>query len=84
MTIPQTQYVIAEAPVTTVNSGQMKAVTQTHYVISEGQSEMDLKQNSRLDVPQTQTDTSIQQNAQFIITSTANGTGTTEVPMTKP
>ncbi|XP_072885718.1 PR domain zinc finger protein 10 isoform X3 [Hemitrygon akajei] len=85
MTIPQTQYVIAEAPVATVNSGQMKAVTQTHYVISEGQTEMDLKQNSRLDVPQTQTDTSLQQqNAQFIITSTANGNGTTEVPITKP
>ncbi|GCB60414.1 hypothetical protein scyTo_0011130, partial [Scyliorhinus torazame] len=87
MTIPQTQYVIAEAPVTTVNSGQVKAVTQTHYVISEGQPELDMKQNSavRLGVPQTQTDTSLQQqNAQFIITSTASGNGTTEVPITKP
>ncbi|XP_078386813.1 PR domain zinc finger protein 10 isoform X1 [Cetorhinus maximus] len=87
MTIPQTQYVIAEAPVATVNSGQVKAVTQTHYVISEGQPELDMKQNSavRLGVPQTQTDTSLQQqNAQFIITSTASGNGTTEVPITKP
>ncbi|XP_067910350.1 PR domain zinc finger protein 10 [Heterodontus francisci] len=87
MTIPQTQYVIAEAPVATVNSGQVKAVTQTHYVISEGQPELDLKQNAavRLGVPQTQTDTSLQQqNAQFIITSTASGNGTTEVPITKP
>ncbi|XP_067826896.1 PR domain zinc finger protein 10 [Heptranchias perlo] len=87
MTIPQTQYVIAETPVTTVSSGQVKAVTQTHYVISEGQPELDLKQNAavRLGVPQTQTDSALQQqNAQFIITSTANGNGTTEGPITKP
>ncbi|XP_060702784.1 PR domain zinc finger protein 10 isoform X3 [Hemiscyllium ocellatum] len=87
MTIPQTQYVIAEGPVATVNSGQVKAVTQTHYVISEGQPELDVKQNAavRLGVPQTQTDTTLQQpNAQFIITSTASGNGSTEVPITKP
>uniref|UniRef100_A0A803YBE0 PR/SET domain 10 n=1 Tax=Meleagris gallopavo TaxID=9103 RepID=A0A803YBE0_MELGA len=52
MTIPQGQYVITETavgtPVTTVNTGQVKAVTQTHYVISEGQPDLDVKQNSSL------------------------------------
>ncbi|XP_048471338.1 PR domain zinc finger protein 10 [Rhincodon typus] len=35
MTIPQTQYVIAEAPVATVNSGQVKAVTQERQRYSQ-------------------------------------------------
>ncbi|KYO35748.1 PR domain zinc finger protein 10 isoform B [Alligator mississippiensis] len=52
MAIPQGQYVIAETavgtPVTTVNTGQVKAVTQTHYVMSEGQTDLDVKQNSSL------------------------------------
>ncbi|XP_042199799.1 PR domain zinc finger protein 10 isoform X2 [Callorhinchus milii] len=90
MAIPQTQYVIAETPVTTVNSGQVKAVTQTHYVISEGQPEVELKQNPavRLGASQAQTDTSLQQQqphpTQFIITTTANGNPASDVPITKP
>uniref|UniRef100_A0A8C0B5D6 PR domain zinc finger protein 10 n=1 Tax=Buteo japonicus TaxID=224669 RepID=A0A8C0B5D6_9AVES len=102
MTIPQGQYVITETavgtPVTTVNTGQVKAVTQTHYVISEGQSDLNVKQNSSLssevqvDVsqPPAHTDTlesqtsSQQQTTQYIITTTTNGNGGSEVHITKP
>uniref|UniRef100_A0A8C2T1N0 PR domain zinc finger protein 10 n=1 Tax=Coturnix japonica TaxID=93934 RepID=A0A8C2T1N0_COTJA len=102
MTIPQGQYVITETavgtPVTTVNTGQVKAVTQTHYVISEGQPDLDVKQNSSLSSevqvgvsqPPTHTDTlesqtsNQQQTTQYIITTTTNGNGGSEVHITKP
>ncbi|KAM9657256.1 PR domain zinc finger protein 10 isoform 4-T5 [Morphnus guianensis] len=102
MTIPQGQYVITETavgtPVTTVNTGQVKAVTQTHYVISEGQSDLDVKQNSSLSSevqvgvsqPPAHTDTlesqtsGQQQTTQYIITTTTNGNGGSEVHITKP
>uniref|UniRef100_A0A8C0FPX7 PR domain zinc finger protein 10 n=1 Tax=Bubo bubo TaxID=30461 RepID=A0A8C0FPX7_BUBBB len=102
MTIPQGQYVITETavgtPVTTVNTGQVKAVTQTHYVISEGQPDLDGKQNSSLssevqvgvsqppahtDALESQT-SSQQQTTQYIITTTTNGNGGSEVHITKP
>ncbi|XP_059685597.1 PR domain zinc finger protein 10 isoform X6 [Gavia stellata] len=102
MTIPQGQYVITETavgtPVTTVNTGQVKAVTQTHYVISEGQPDLDVKQNSSLssevqvgvsqppahaDTLESQT-SGQQQTTQYIITTTTNGTGGSEVHITKP
>ncbi|NXY49852.1 PRD10 protein, partial [Ceuthmochares aereus] len=102
MTIPQGQYVITETavgtPVTTVNTGQVKAVTQTHYVISEGQPDLDVKQNSSLSSevpvgvsqPPAHTDTlesqtsNQQQTTQYIITTTTNGNGGSEVHITKP
>ncbi|XP_074018419.1 PR domain zinc finger protein 10 isoform X5 [Numenius arquata] len=102
MTIPQGQYVITETavgtPVTTVNTGQVKAVTQTHYVISEGQPDLDVKQNSSLpsevqvgvSQPPAHTDslesqTSSQQpTTQYIITTTTNGSGGSEVHIAKP
>ncbi|XP_071883706.1 PR domain zinc finger protein 10 isoform X5 [Anas platyrhynchos] len=102
MTIPQGQYVITETavgtPVTTVNTGQVKAVTQTHYVISEGQPDLDVKQNSSLssevqvgvsqppahaDTLESQTSNQ-QQTTQYIITTTTNGNGGSEVHITKP
>ncbi|XP_056178687.1 PR domain zinc finger protein 10 isoform X4 [Falco biarmicus] len=102
MTIPQGQYVITETavgtPVTTVNTGQVKAVTQTHYVISEGQPDLDVKQNSSLSSevqvgvsqPPAHTDSlepqtsGQQQTTQYIITTTTNGNGSSEVHITKP
>uniref|UniRef100_A0A671KTP3 PR domain zinc finger protein 10 n=1 Tax=Sinocyclocheilus anshuiensis TaxID=1608454 RepID=A0A671KTP3_9TELE len=91
MALPHTQYVIAEAstPVTAaVNSSQVKT---THYVISEGQTELDGKQ---VNVPSTaaqvhpdpleQPAVSQQTTTQYIITTTTNGTGTSEVHITKP
>ncbi|XP_061224544.1 PR domain zinc finger protein 10 isoform X1 [Neopsephotus bourkii] len=102
MTIPQGQYVITETavgtPVTTVNTGQVKAVTQTHYVISEGQPDLEAKQNSSLPsevqvgVPQPavptdtlESQTSTQQpTTQYIITTTTNGSGGSEVHISKP
>ncbi|XP_061870079.1 PR domain zinc finger protein 10 isoform X4 [Colius striatus] len=102
MTIPQGQYVITETavgtPVTTVNTGQVKAVTQTHYVISEGQPDLDVKQNSSLSTevqvgvsqPPAPTDplesqaSTQQQTTQYIITTTTNGNGGSEVHITKP
>uniref|UniRef100_A0A6I8NUG5 PR domain zinc finger protein 10 n=1 Tax=Ornithorhynchus anatinus TaxID=9258 RepID=A0A6I8NUG5_ORNAN len=102
MTIPQGQYVIAETavatPVTTVNTGQVKAVTQTHYVISEGQPDLEEKQASALSSgvqvgvsqPPAHTDalepqtTNPQQTTQYIITTTTNGNGSSEVHITKP
>ncbi|XP_030918601.1 PR domain zinc finger protein 10 isoform X6 [Geospiza fortis] len=101
MTIPQGQYVITETavgtPVTTVNTGQVKAVTQTHYVISEGQPDLDGKQNSSLSSevqvgisqPTAHTDplesqtTNQQQTTQYIITTTTNGSGGSEVHISK-
>ncbi|XP_062364780.1 PR domain zinc finger protein 10 isoform X5 [Cinclus cinclus] len=102
MTIPQGQYVITETavgtPVTTVNTGQVKAVTQTHYVISEGQPDLDGKQNSSLSSevqvgvsqPTAHTDplesqtSNQQQTTQYIITTTTNGSGGSEVHISKP
>ncbi|KAM4646408.1 PR domain zinc finger protein 10 isoform 7-T9 [Amazona ochrocephala] len=102
MTIPQGQYVITETavgtPVTTVNTGQVKAVTQTHYVISEGQPDLEAKQNSSLpsevqvgvsqppvptDTLESQTSTQ-QPTTQYIITTTTNGSGGSEVHISKP
>ena len=71
---------------------------QTHYVISEGQSDLDVKQNSSLSSevqvgvsqPPAHTDTlesqtsSQQQTTQYIITTTTNGNGSSEVHITKP
>ncbi|XP_043850693.1 PR domain zinc finger protein 10 isoform X2 [Dromiciops gliroides] len=100
MAIPQGQYVIAETavttPVTTVNTGQVKAVTQTHFVISEGQPEIEEKQTSALtsgvqvgvSQPSTHADalesqtTNPPQTTQYIITTT-NGNGNSEVHITK-
>ncbi|NXU84350.1 PRD10 protein, partial [Xiphorhynchus elegans] len=101
MTIPQGQYVITETavgtPVTTVNTGQVKAVTQTHYVISEGQPELEGKPSSALPsevqvgVPQPaappdplEPQPSSQQPAtQYIITTSTAG-GSSEVHIGKP
>uniref|UniRef100_A0A8C3VE17 PR domain zinc finger protein 10 n=1 Tax=Catharus ustulatus TaxID=91951 RepID=A0A8C3VE17_CATUS len=102
MTIPQGQYVITETavgtPVTTVSTGQVKAVTQTHYVISEGQPDLDGKQNSSLSSevqvgvsqPTAHTDplesqtSNQQQTTQYIITTTTNGSGGSKVHISKP
>ncbi|XP_029428848.1 PR domain zinc finger protein 10 isoform X2 [Rhinatrema bivittatum] len=99
MAISQGQYVIAETavgtPVTTVNSGQVKAVTQTHYVISEGQSDLEMNKSSSLsegvqvgvasssDALEQQT-ANQQQTTQYIITTTTNGNGGSEVHIAKP
>ncbi|XP_036393099.1 PR domain zinc finger protein 10 isoform X2 [Megalops cyprinoides] len=90
MTLPHAQYVIAEAgtPVTAVNSGQVKA---THYVISEGQAELDPKQpgvaqnSTQVHPDQLEQQPANQQaTTQFIITTTTNGNGANEVHITKP
>ncbi|MEE6511614.1 hypothetical protein FKM82_018261 [Ascaphus truei] len=95
MTLPQGQYVIAEAPVgtpvTPVNSGQVKGVTQTHYVISEGQSDLELKKNTPLmgevspnpDLLE-QPAANPSQTTQYIITTTTNMNGSSEVHISKP
>ncbi|XP_028818382.1 PR domain zinc finger protein 10 isoform X2 [Denticeps clupeoides] len=90
MALPHAQYVIAEAgaPVTAVNSSQVKT---THYVIAEGQAELDTKQSNavqgtgqvhpeQLEQPSTGQPTT----TQYIITTTTNGTGGNEVHITKP
>ncbi|XP_033027289.1 PR domain zinc finger protein 10 isoform X2 [Lacerta agilis] len=102
MTLPQGQYVIAEAavgtPVTTVNTGQVKTVAQTHYVLAEGQSDLDVKPNlalsSSIEVglsqPSTHSDSlesqtaNQQQTTQYIITTTTNGNGSSDVHTEKP
>lgn len=71
---------------------------QTHYVISEGQPDLDVKQSSSLssEVPvgvsqppahadplEPQT-SSQQQTTQYIITTSTNGSGGSEVHITKP
>nr|XP_057936646.1 PR domain zinc finger protein 10 [Doryrhamphus excisus]XP_057936647.1 PR domain zinc finger protein 10 [Doryrhamphus excisus]XP_057936648.1 PR domain zinc finger protein 10 [Doryrhamphus excisus]XP_057936649.1 PR domain zinc finger protein 10 [Doryrhamphus excisus]XP_057936650.1 PR domain zinc finger protein 10 [Doryrhamphus excisus]XP_057936652.1 PR domain zinc finger protein 10 [Doryrhamphus excisus] len=88
MALPHAQYVIAEAatPVSGANSNQVKT---THYVISEGQTELDAKppgppisgQNhgEHLEQPSSQ-----QATTQYIITTTTNGSGASEVHITKP
>ncbi|KAG7483868.1 hypothetical protein MATL_G00042970 [Megalops atlanticus] len=86
MSLPHAQYVIAEAgtPVTNVNSGQVK--TQTHYVISEGQAELDPKAAAAQVHPDQieQQPTNSQATTQYIITTTTNGTGASQVHITKP
>ncbi|KAL7981530.1 hypothetical protein Chor_005618 [Crotalus horridus] len=102
MTIPQGQYVIAETavgpPVTTVSTGQVKTVAQTHYVIAESQSELDVKPNlslsSSVEVdlsqPPTHSDSldsqtaSEQQTTQYIITATSNTNGVGDLHIEKP
>ncbi|XP_023663030.1 PR domain zinc finger protein 10 [Paramormyrops kingsleyae] len=86
MALPHAQYVIAEAgtPVTAVNTGQVKT---THYVISEGQTELDSKQAGvGASVTPVQTEQLEQQPAttQYIITTTTNGGGASEVHIAKP
>ncbi|OCT70423.1 PR domain zinc finger protein 10 isoform X1 [Xenopus laevis] len=95
MTLPQGQYVIAEAavgtPVTPVSSGQVKAVTQTHYVISEGQGVLDMKKNASLVEESTPNPDHLEQPAsnssqttQYIITTTTNMNGSSELHISKP
>lgn len=122
MTLPHTQYVIAEAstPVSGVNSSQVKTVSksvplllsstqkskqcftnashwillhpflQTHYVISEGQAELETKQSVAQNTTQAHTEHLEEQTAsqptttQYIITTTTNGSGASEVHITKP
>ncbi|KAK2846664.1 hypothetical protein Q5P01_009663 [Channa striata] len=89
MALPHAQYVIAETstPVSGVNSNQVKT---THYVISEGQTELDTKQTVPQSTSQAHTEHLEQQPAnqqgttQYIITTTTNGSGTSEVHITKP
>lgn len=84
MALPHTQYVIAEAstPVTGVNSGQVKT---THYVISEGQADLEAKQTQSSTQGHTELVESANQQAptQYIITTTTNGNAS-EVHITKP
>lgn len=89
MALPHAQYVIAEAstPVSGVNSNQVKT---THYVISEGQAELDAKDavpqppaQSHSEHLETQSP-SQQATTQYIITTTTNGSGASEVHITKP
>ncbi|XP_017726659.1 PREDICTED: PR domain zinc finger protein 10 isoform X7 [Rhinopithecus bieti] len=96
MTLPPGQFVITDSGVATpVTTGQVKAVTSGHYVLSESQPELEEKQTSALSGgvqvqppahsdsldPQT---TSQQQATQYIITTTTNGNGSSEVHITKP
>uniref|UniRef100_A0A8C9YK90 PR domain zinc finger protein 10 n=1 Tax=Sander lucioperca TaxID=283035 RepID=A0A8C9YK90_SANLU len=89
MALPHAQYVIAEAstPVSGVNSNQVKT---THYVISEGQTELDTKQTGPQSTTQAHAEHLEQQPAnqqattQYIITTTTNGSGASEVHITKP
>uniref|UniRef100_H3DFU1 PR domain zinc finger protein 10 n=1 Tax=Tetraodon nigroviridis TaxID=99883 RepID=H3DFU1_TETNG len=89
MTLPHTQYVIAEAstPVSGVNSSQVKT---THYVISEGQTELETKQNVAQNTTQAHAEHLEEQTAsqptttQYIITTTTNSSGASEVHITKP
>ncbi|XP_045339429.1 PR domain zinc finger protein 10 isoform X4 [Leopardus geoffroyi] len=95
MTLPPGQFVITDSSVATpVTTGQVKAVTPGHYVLSEGQPELEEKQSSALSAgvqvqPATHGDldpqtTSQQQPTQYIITATTNGNGSSEVHITKP
>ncbi|XP_059269826.1 PR domain zinc finger protein 10 isoform X2 [Mustela nigripes] len=95
MTLPPGQFVITDSGVATpVTTGQVKAVTPGHYVLSESQPELEEKQASALSAgvqvqPATHSDldpqtTSQQQSTQYIITTTTNGNGSSEVHITKP
>lgn len=63
---------------------------QTHYVISEGQTELETKQTLPQNTNQAHTEhleqppTNQQTTTQYIITTTTNGSGTSEVHITKP
>lgn len=89
MTLPHAQYVIAEpsTPVSGVNSNQVKTA---HFVIAEGQSELDTKQTAPQSSVQPQGErleqqpASQQATAQYIITTTTNGGNTGEVHIAKP
>ncbi|XP_069802581.1 PR domain zinc finger protein 10 isoform X1 [Dendropsophus ebraccatus] len=91
MTLPQGQYVITEAavgtPVTPVNSGQVK----THYVISDGQTDLEMKKAAALTEEVTtnqdhleQTSANPSQTTQYIITTTTNMNGSSEMHIGKP
>lgn len=94
MTLPPGQFVITDSGVATpVTTGQVKAVTPGHYVLSESQSELEEKQASALSggvqvQPAAHSDldpqTTSQQPTQYIITTTTNGNGDSEVHITKP
>lgn len=96
MTLPPGQFVITDSGVATpVTSGQVKAVTSGHYVLSESQPELEEKQASALSgavqvQPSAHSDSldstspSQQQTTQYIITTTTNGNGGSEVHITKP
>ncbi|XP_036049257.1 PR domain zinc finger protein 10 isoform X4 [Onychomys torridus] len=96
MTLPPGQFVITDSGVATpVTSGQVKAVTPGHYVLSESQPELEEKQTSTFSgavqvQPSTHSDSldstspSQQQTTQYIITTTTNGNGSSEVHITKP
>ncbi|XP_074256975.1 PR domain zinc finger protein 10 isoform X4 [Saimiri boliviensis] len=96
MTLPPGQFVITDSGVATpVTTGQVKAVTPGHYVLSESQPELEEKQTSALSggvqvQPAAHSDsldpqpTSQQQTTQYIITTTTNGNGSSEVHITKP
>ncbi|XP_068832253.1 PR domain zinc finger protein 10 isoform X8 [Capricornis sumatraensis] len=94
MTLPPGQFVITDSGVATpVTTGQVKAVTPGHYVLSESQSELEEKQASALSggvqvQPAAHSDldpqTTSQQPTQYIITTTTNGNGNSEVHITKP
>ncbi|XP_030100292.1 PR domain zinc finger protein 10 isoform X7 [Mus musculus] len=96
MTLPPGQFVITDSGVATpVTSGQVKAVTPGHYVLSESQPELEEKQASALSgavqvQPSAHSDSldstgpSQQQTTQYIITTTTNGNGGSEVHITKP
>ncbi|KAM3923285.1 PR domain zinc finger protein 10 [Leptodactylus fuscus] len=89
MTLPQGQYVITEAavgtPVTPVNSGQVK----THYVISDGQTDLEMKKATLTEEVTTnqdhmeQTSANPSQTTQYIITTT-NMNGSSEMHIGKP
>ncbi|XP_075695233.1 PR domain zinc finger protein 10 isoform X2 [Rhinoderma darwinii] len=90
MTLPQGQYVITEAavgtPVTPVNSGQVK----THYVISDGQTDLEMKKAALTEEAITnqdhmeQTSANSSQTTQYIITTTTNMNGSSEMHIGKP
>lgn len=94
MTLPPGQFVITDSGVATpVTTGQVKAVTPGHYVLSESQPELEEKQASALSggvqVQATShsdldPQTTSQQPTQYIITTTTNGNGSSEVHITKP
>lgn len=66
-------------------------VLQTHYVISEGQTELDDKQDNTPPTttevntdPLEQASASQQSTTQYVIKTTTNGSGASEVQITKP
>ncbi|XP_073513559.1 PR domain zinc finger protein 10 isoform X2 [Phyllobates terribilis] len=90
MTLPQGQYVITEAAVgtsmTPMNSGQVK----THYVISDGQTDLEMKKAAALTEEVTTNQDHMEQSSanpsqatQYIITTT-NMNGNSEMHIGKP